>query len=76
MRHRHGFNKLGKPSDQRRALLRSLTTALIRYGRIKTTLVKAKSLRKPVEHMISLAKIGTQHSLRQALGYIYDKDLG
>lgn len=53
MRHRHGFNKLNKPADQRKALLRGLTTELIRHGRIKTILARAKAMRKPVDHMIT-----------------------
>jgi large subunit ribosomal protein L17 len=70
-----GFNKLNRPADQRLAMLRALTTALIRHGRIRTTLVKARALRKPVEHMITLAKKGSLHHRRQALAYIYDKQL-
>jgi Ribosomal protein L17 len=56
MRHRTGFNKLGKPADQRKALLRALTTEVIRHGRIKTTLIRAKTVRKHVDHMIELGK--------------------
>ena len=55
--------------------MRALTTEVIRHGRIRTTLVKAKALRKYVDHMITLAKKGTLHSRRQALAFIYDKDL-
>lgn len=73
--HRMGFNRLSRPHDQRRALLRSLTTEVIRHGRIRTTEVKAKALRKYVDHMITLAKKGTLHHRRQALAFIYDKDL-
>jgi len=73
--HRRGFKRLGRPADQRRALLRSLTTEVIRHGRIRTTVVKAKELRKHVDHMITLAKTGTLHTRRQAMGYMYDKDL-
>ncbi len=73
--HGMGFNKLNKPADQRKALLRALTTEVIRYGRIRTSLVRAKALRKPVDHMITLAKKGTLHHRRQALAYIYDKNL-
>ena len=58
----HGFVRLGRAADARKALLRSLTTEVIRHGRIRTTLVKAKALRKRVDHMITLAKSGTQHS--------------
>ena len=70
-----GFNRLGRPADARKALLRSLTTEVIRHGRIRTTLVKAKALRKRVDHMITLAKAGTLHTRRQAQSYVYDKDL-
>lgn len=75
MRHRHGFNKLSKPADQRKALLRALTTEVIRHGRIKTTLVRAKAVRKHVDHMIELGKRGDLHARRQAIGWIYDKNL-
>jgi len=75
MRHRCRVKKLGKPADQRRALLRALATELIRYGRITTTLTRAKAVRSEVEKMVTLAKTGTLASRRQALGYIYDKQL-
>jgi large subunit ribosomal protein L17 len=70
-----GFKKLGKPADQRKALLRGLTTECIRYGRIETTLVRAKATRRWVDKMIGLAKRGDLHARRQALGFIYDKEL-
>lgn len=73
--HGKGFNKLNLPADQRKALLRGLTTEVIRHGRIRTTLARAKELRSRVDHMITLAKAGTLHHRRQALSYIYDKDL-
>eukprot|EP01082_Thalassiosira_pseudonana_P014207 g13067.t1 g13067 contig7:811684-812274(+) len=75
MRHRKKLPKLGKPADQRKALLRALTTEIIRHGRIKTTLVRAKAVRKHVDHMIELGKRGDLHARRQALGWVYDKDL-
>ena len=75
MRHGKKVNRLSRPADQRKALLRSLTTEVVRHGRIRTTLVKARVLRKEVDHMITLAKKGTLHTRRQALSYIYDKDL-
>ena len=75
MRHRKRVPKLGKPADQRKALLRALTTEIIRHGRIKTTAVRAKAVRKHVDHMIELGKRGDLHARRQALGWIYDKDL-
>ena len=73
--HRKGFKKLGKPADQRKALLRTLTTEVIRHGRIKTTLIRARAVRKHVDHMIELGKRGDLHARRQALAWIYDKDL-
>jgi large subunit ribosomal protein L17 len=75
MRHGKRVAKLGKPADQRKALLRSLTTEVIRHGRITTTLVRAKAVRKYVDKMIGLAKRGTLHTRRQALGWIYDETL-
>lgn len=73
--HRKGFKKLGKPADQRKALLRALTTEVIRHGRIKTTLVRARAVRKHVDHMIELGKRGDLHARRQALSWVYDKNL-
>jgi large subunit ribosomal protein L17 len=75
MRHRCRVPLLGKPADQRKALLRSLATELIRHGRITTTKVRAKAVRAEVEKMITLAKNGSLASRRQAMGYIYDKQL-
>mmetsp|Transcript_27202 Transcript_27202/g.49102 ORF Transcript_27202/g.49102 Transcript_27202/m.49102 type:complete len:168 (+) Transcript_27202:73-576(+) len=75
MRHRKRLAKLGKPADQRKALLRALTTEIIRHGRIKTTAVRAKAVRKHVDHMVGLGKRGDLHARRQALAWIYDKDL-
>merc|ERR1712087_210209 len=66
---------LNRPADQRKALLRSLTTELIRNGKIQTTLARCKELRKSADHIITLAKDGSLHARRQALGYIYDKQL-
>ena len=75
MRHRCRVPQLSKPADQRRALLRTLATELIRNGRIKTTLTRAKAVRPEVERMITLAKDGSLAARRQALGYLYDKKL-
>ena len=75
MRHRCRVKKLNKPADQRRALLRALTTELIRHGRITTTKIRAKVVRSEAEKMITLAKDGSLAARRQALGYIYDKQL-
>ncbi len=75
MRHRCRVPQLSKPADQRRALLRALTTELIRHGRITTTKARAKAVRSEAERMITLAKDGSLAARRQAMGYLYDKQL-
>jgi large subunit ribosomal protein L17 len=75
MRHRCRVPLLSKPADQRKALLRVLTTELIRRGEIKTTRARADAIRSTTDKMIGLAKDGSLSARRQALGYIYDKDL-
>ncbi len=75
MRHRCRVPKLGKPADQRKALLRSLATELIRHGRITTTKTRAKAVQSEAEKMITLAKDGSLSARRAAMGYIYDKQL-
>eukprot|EP00898_Chlorokybus_atmophyticus_P004247 jgi/Chlat1/4823/Chrsp31S04798 len=75
MRHAKRIPKLNLPADQRKALLRALTTEVLRHGRITTTKARAQAVRKHVEHMITLAKGGTLHQRRQALGWVYDKQL-
>ena len=75
MRHRNKINKLSKPADQRRALLRALTTELLRHGRITTTKIRAHVVQSEAEKMITLAKYGSLAARRRALGYIYDKQL-
>jgi large subunit ribosomal protein L17 len=66
---------LGRPADQRKALLRALTTELIRNGRITTTKTRAQAVRSDAERMITLAKDGSLSARRQAMGFIYDKQL-
>ena len=75
MRHQCRVPQLGRPADQRKAMLRALTTQLIREGRVTTTKARAKALRDETERMISLAKDGSLAARRRALGYIYDKQL-
>jgi large subunit ribosomal protein L17 len=75
MRHRCRVHMLGKPADQRKALLRALTTELIRHGRITTTKARARAVRSEADRMITLAKDGSLSARRRALGYIYDKQL-
>ncbi|XP_050214613.1 50S ribosomal protein L17, chloroplastic [Mercurialis annua] len=75
MRHGRKVPKLNRPPDQRKALLRGLTTQLLKHGRIKTTRARASAMRKFVDKMITLAKDGSLHKRRQALGFIYEKQI-
>lgn len=68
-----GYKKLGRPSDQRRAMLRNLVTDFIKYGEITTTLDRAKETGKIAEKMITLGKRNTLHTKRMALSYITDR---
>lgn len=61
-----GYSRLGRRSDQRKALLRDLVTDLIINERIETTESKAKELRKLADKMVTLGKAGTLHARRQA----------
>ncbi|HLS88372.1 MAG TPA: 50S ribosomal protein L17 [Sphingobacteriaceae bacterium] len=69
------YSRLSRPSDQRQAMLRNLTTALLDKGRIETTLTRARATARMAERMITLAKRGTLHARRQALSYILDEDV-
>ncbi|CAN0841839.1 50S ribosomal protein L17, chloroplastic, partial [Linum grandiflorum] len=75
MRHGRKVARLNRPPDQRKALLRALTTQLLKHGRIKTTRARASGMRKFVDKMITLAKDGSLHKRRQALGFIYEKQI-
>jgi len=66
--------KLGVKSDHRVAMLRNMTADLINYGRIVTTVTRAKELRKVAEKTITLGKRGDLHARRQAAAYLYDKN--
>ncbi|MGN0032009.1 MAG: 50S ribosomal protein L17 [Candidatus Gastranaerophilaceae bacterium] len=76
MRHQTKKHTLGKAQDQRKALLRSLATELFVHGEITTTMARAKALKPYAEKIISLAKKGDLHSIRQAARYIYNKETG
>ena len=70
-----GTRKLGRPSDQRRALLRNLVTSFLESGKIETTVTRAKEVRSLAEKMITLGKEGSLHSRRQALAFITKEDV-
>lgn len=73
MRHQNGNRKLGKPTDQRIALLKSLVLSLFTHNRIQTTDTRAKEARKMADKLITLGKSGSLHDRRQALKVLPDK---
>ena len=70
-----GSRKLGRTSDQRKAMLRAMVTFLLENGKIETTVTRAKEVRAMAETMITLGKTNTLHSKRQALAYITKEDV-
>ncbi len=74
MRHGHGLRKLNRTSSHRLAMLRNMTNSLIAHERIKTTVPKAKELRRVVEPMITLAKNPTVANKRLAFNRLRDRD--
>jgi len=73
MRHMKSGRALGVKPAHRRALMRNLVTSVLEHGRVKTTLAKAKEVRTPLDHMITLAKRGDLHARRQALSFVKSK---
>ena len=67
--------KLGKPTDQRIAMLRAMTTYLLENGQIKTTVSRAKEVAPMAEKMITLAKKANLANYRQALSYLTKEDV-
>jgi large subunit ribosomal protein L17 len=70
-----GSRKLGRASDQRRAMMRAMVTFLLEKGRIETTVTRAKEVRSVTEKMITIAKKDTLHSKRQVLSYVTKEDV-
>jgi large subunit ribosomal protein L17 len=75
MRHRLSHRKLNRTSSHRQALLRNLSIALLTHEAIKTTLPKAKELRKVVEPLITLGKSPTLANRRLAFSRLRDREL-
>ena len=75
MRHRHGLRKLNVTSSHRLAMLRNMTNSLLKHEVIKTTLPKAKELRRVVEPMITLGKTATLANRRLAFNRLRDRDM-
>jgi len=74
MRHGHGLRKLNRTSSHRLAMLRNMMNSLIAHEAIKTTVPKAKELRRVVEPMITLAKESTVANRRLAFDRLRDRD--
>ena len=75
MRHGHGLRKLNRTSEHRLAMLRNMMNSLLQHEAIKTTLPKAKELRRVVEPMITLAKEATLANKRLAFDRLRDRDM-
>lgn len=70
-----GTRKLGKPTDQRIAMLRALVTFLLEKGRIETTVARAKEVRAMADKMITLGKENTLSAKRQAFAFVTKEDV-
>ncbi|MEK9658117.1 MAG: 50S ribosomal protein L17 [bacterium] len=75
MRHRKGIKKLGKPTDQRLALLKSLAKALFTYNKIETTDTRAKEVKRFVEKLITCAKSNALPNKRKVQALVQDREL-
>ena len=74
MRHRKIGRQLSRNSSHRKATLQSLSIALIKHGAIKTTVAKAKELRRVAEPLITRSKVDSVHNRRIAFSRLRDKD--
>ena len=75
MRHRHGYRRLNKTGAHRKAMVANMAVSLLRHEQIKTTLPKAKELRRITDRMITLGKKGTLHSRRRAASFLRDDEI-
>ena len=75
MRHRHGLRKLNRTSSHRLAMLRNMTVSLLKHEAIKTTLPKAKELRRVAEPIITLGKEPTLANRRLAFDRLRDREI-
>jgi large subunit ribosomal protein L17 len=75
MRHRHGLRKLNRTSSHRLAMLRNMTVSLLKHEAIKTTLPKAKELRRVAEPIITLGKTETLANKRLAFDRLRDREM-
>jgi len=75
MRHRNGLRKLNRTSSHRQAMFRNMANSLLRHEVIRTTLPKAKELRRVVEPLITLGKTATVANRRLAFNRLRDRDI-
>ena len=75
MRHRHGLRKLNRTSSHRLAMLRNMTVSLLRHEAIKTTVPKAKELRRVIEPILTLGKTDTLANKRLAFARLRDREI-
>lgn len=75
MRHRNTGRQLSRNSSHRKAMLRNMATSLLSHEVIKTTVAKAKELRRVAEPLITLAKIDSVHKRRLAFSRLRDRDV-
>ena len=75
MRHRHGLRKLNRTSSHRQAMFRNMANSLLQHEAIKTTLPKAKELRRVVEPLITLGKSPSVANRRLAFNRLRDRDM-
>jgi large subunit ribosomal protein L17 len=75
MRHIKGFRTLNRTHEHRKALYKNMVTALLRKERIKTTLIKAKEIRRVAEKMITKARVKSLHNIRIINRVIKEEDI-
>jgi len=75
MRHGHGLRKLNRTSAHRQAMLRNMCVSILEHEAIKTTVPKAKELRRVVEPLITLAKVDSVANRRLAFARLRDRDI-
>ncbi len=75
MRHRHGLRKLNRTTSHRLAMFRNMSNSLLKHEVIKTTLPKAKELRKVIEPLITLGKEPTLANKRLAFNRLRDREM-
>ncbi len=75
MNKRNGIQRLGVKASHRKAIHGNMATSVLRHGRVRTTLPKAKSVRRTVEKLITRAKVDSVHNRREVARLIRDKDI-